>query len=146
MAEPPVTQQLHPLPQVLEFPLRPSLSNFQIEVPDMEITEAPAATSSSDSSSSSECSESDEEMGAQPPNLVDVKRVFVQNGPAGCCHVVIPAPAETPTNRLFSYQDGTWTPRCGASLKPSAKSIPWDSIQWPCKRKACRLIFDQLAT
>lgn len=146
MAEPPVTQQLHPLPNVLEFPLRPSLSTFQIEVPDMEIAEAPADTSSSDSSSSSECSESDEEMGVQPPNLGDVKRVFVQNGPAGCCHVVIPAPAETPTNRLFSYQDGTWTPRCGASLKPSAKSIPWDSIQWPCKRKACRLIFDQLAT
>lgn len=129
MAEPPVTQQLQPLPRILEFPLLPSLSNFQIEMPVMETVEASGDTSSSDSSSSSsECSESDEETLGSPPNLEDIKRVFVQNGPAGCCHVAIPAPAETPKNRLFSFQECSWTPRCGASLRPSAKSIPWDSV------------------
>lgn len=123
-----VTQQLQPMPKVLEFPWLSSISRFQMVANPMELREKPKDDNSSisSSSSSSDLSDSDDETRQPLPDGAEIKRVFVQNGPAGCCHIAIPAPADTPQNRLFSYQDGCWTARCGASLRAAAKSISWD--------------------
>ena len=142
MQEMPVDMTFPELPSSLHLPRQPELEMFHApEVANTADTVLIDMASSDESSSE----ESDTSVSSQAHPEVDLPRLdflFVQNGPAGCCHALIPAPVETPQNRLFAIEEASWTTRCGATLRKSAKQIQAAEITWPCKRQACRMIFD----
>ena len=100
------------------------------------------SSSSSTSSSSTDTSDS-ETLEDSPQQTSTNEFLFVQNGPAGCCHAMIQAPANTAGSKIFTFHERGWTTRCGASLRSSAIQIETSMIQWPCRRAACRAIFDR---
>lgn len=144
--EPPfqVPERLHP--EHFDIAPEPELAMFQATdhfLQDIEPISLADSTSSSDSSSS--CSDSEEEA----PAPREIQRTlesmhFVQNGPSGCCHIAVEAPVDVQAGRTIGHMDQTLTTKCGASLRPSAMIIKFDQVQWPCKRGACRAIFDEI--
>ena len=143
MHEMPVTIALPEFPLLIQLPQLDDLSRFQAPCPaellvDIVLEDNSSSESSSDESASSTSSETLERPSEPTANF------FAQNGPAGCCHALIQAPADTPANRLFAIADASWTTRCGATLRKSAKPVEALEILWPCKRQACRVIFDSL--
>ena len=148
VAEPAFVLPFVEMPSPIDVPWESSLSLFQVETSwnhDASITSVPIDDSDVDSlsscSSTSDTSSADSEMQQQPQEVT-----FIQNGPAGCCHAAHRATVITPANRMIHCEEASWTPVCGASLRPSATLMSFSKIIWPCKRSACRQIFDKHCT
>ena len=140
--EPPILIELSPLPKAFDMPMEDELEMFLEGSNAIDSNSPWDSSSSSTSSSSTDTSDSDtSEDSPQRRSIHEV--LFVQNGPAGCCHAMIEAPANTATSKLFTFNEKGWTTRCGASLRSSAIHIELSTIQWPCRRAACRAIFDR---
>ena len=135
------------MPSKIEIPWEPALALFQVEATwDTEVTIPPPTVDSSDSDSLSSCSSSSEETQDTTTRSMPSALVFIQNGPAGCCHAAQRATVVTAANRMLHNEEASWTPVCGASLRPSASLIQFQKIAWPCKRSACRQVFDRQCT
>ena len=143
LPEPPILMELSPLPKPFEMPLEDSLEMFLEGSNNLEPIEVTDGSSSSSDSSSDESSESGPET-QKPLRDIPQEILFAQNGPAGCCHALTPAPADLASSKIFAFRDQGWSARCGASLRSSAIQIDIDMIQWPCRRAACRAMFDQI--
>ena len=143
MHEMPVTLALPEFPLLIQLPQLDDLSRFQAPCPAALLVDIVLEDNSSSDSSSEESVSSTSSATLERPSE-PTANFFVQNGPAGCCHALIQAPANTPDNRLFTIDDASWTTRCGATLRKSAKPVEALEILWPCKRQACRVIFDSL--
>ena len=136
----------HSLDDFLEVDNEPELEMFQmVQRETCQIDQSLSVDSESSSESSTSDSDSDiEELAPQDVQSTLAALQFVQNGPSGCCHIAIEAPVALHPGRFFTHQEKTWTTKCGASLRPSAMAINFDQIQWPCKRGACRSVFDAM--
>ena len=140
----PISHELPEFPSLLQLPHLADLGRFHAPDPVHRDTPVVLDLASSPESSSDESDDSSSSTMEPGVPYAQENLCFVKNGPAGCCHALIRAPADTPVGRLFLLEDMTWTPRCGASLKKSAISVQPSEIQWPCKRQACRVVFDNL--
>ena len=133
------------LPPSIDIPVEPGLSLFQLGLVSEENLETHLdPDDSSTSTSLSTCSSDSEESPEILPSE-NLPTIFIQNGPAGCCHAATVATVDLPTRRFLEHQDQSWSPRCGAALRPSAKVISLDQVQWPCNRASCRRVFDSQA-
>ena len=141
--EPPILLELSPLPKPFDMPMEDELEMFLEGSNAIDTASICDSSSSSTSSSSTDTSDSETLEDSPQPTTAD-EFLFVQNGPAGCCHAMIKAPANTARSEIFNFHEQGWTTRCGASLRSSAIQIETSMIQWPCRRAACRAIFDKL--
>ena len=146
LPEPSFSLPFSTLPPSIDIPVEPGLSLFQLGlVSDENLETSLDPDDSSTSTSLSTCSsDSEEELETLPSE--NLPTVFIQNGPAGCCHVATVAIVDLPTRRFLEHQDQSWSPMCGAALRPSAKVISLDQVQWPCNRASCRRAFDRQAS
>ena len=140
--EPPILMELSPLSKPFDMPMEDELEMFLEGSNAIDTTSLCDSSSSSTSSSSTDTSDS-ETLEDSPQQTSTNEFLFVQNGPAGCCHAMIQAPANTAGSKIFTFHERGWTTRCGASLRSSAIQIETSMIQWPCRRAACRAIFDR---
>ena len=144
--EPIFTLPFSTLPEDFDVPWEARLSMFQITSTTMDSIPMDTFLQDSDSegetlSSCSLSSSSSDEPPENPPAEV----VFIQNGPAGCCHVATLAPVLCDELHTLEHSGQTWKTCCGVSIKPSAQVVTLHDISWPCKRAACRHRFDAIS-
>ena len=133
------------LPDEFDIPWESRLSMFQLDTSKLDYValDVDMHDEDSDSDTLSSCSSSSS-TSLDLANRVAEETIFIQNGPAGCCHVAMEAPLAVGDLKTFEHLSKTWKPCCGVSLKHSAKAISLEDIKWPCKRAACRLRFDSI--
>ena len=133
------------LPDEFEIPWESRLSMFQLDTSELDYVPlgVDMHDEDSDSDTLSSCSSSSS-TSLDLTNRVTEETIFIQNGPAGCCHVAMEAPLVVGEFKTFEHLNKTWKPCCGVSLKHSAKAISLEDVKWPCKRAACRLRFDSI--
>ena len=144
--EPQFDLPCHTLPENFDVPWEARLSMFQITSVSADTIPLDTTLQDSDSdvdtlSSCSSSSSSSDDILLDPPTEV----VFIQNGPAGCCHIATSAPVLCDSLHTLEYQGKMWKANCGVPLKPSARVVTLQDISWPCKRAACRHRFDAIS-